>query len=476
MNAMLQRSTLPPRRHSASLQNHCSEAMTPKLVSTRHEEAVENDLQQFAMALEDELQHETAISRTGKVFEVIGTLIKVSGLEAKVGELCELRDSRQRLLQRAEVVGFGRHGAILSPFGSLTGVSGDTRVCGTGKTLSVKVGPALLGRVISGLGDPIDGKGPIVGVEERSVIADPPDPMTRAMVDKPLPTGVKIIDALMTLGEGQRMGIFASAGVGKSTLMGMLARGAQCDVSVIALIGERGREVREFIEQILGEEGMARSVVVCATSDRSSIERAKAAHTATAVAEYFRDQGARVLLMMDSLTRFARALREIGLAAGEPPARRGFPPSVFAELPRLLERTGMGAKGSITVLAEDESGSDPIAEEVRGILDGHMILSRRIAARNQYPAIDVLASLSRVMTQVVPEAHTRAAGSVRDMMAKYDEVEMLLQVGEYKKGNDAAADRAVDRNLAIRAFLNQKTSELMPYETILQQLQTVAKP
>ena len=454
--------------------------MTRTLPSTVDESAVESDLQQFAMALDDELQHETAISRTGKVFEVIGTLIKVSGLEAKVGELCELRDSRQRLLQRAEVVGFGRHGAILSPFGSMTGVSGDTRVWGTGKTLSVKVGPALLGRVINGLGDPIDGKGPIVGVEERSVIADPPDPMTRAMVEQPLPTGVKIIDALMTLGEGQRMGIFASAGVGKSTLMGMLARGAQCDVSVIALIGERGREVREFIEQILGEEGMARSVVVCATSDRSSIERAKAAHTATAVAEYFRDQGARVLLMMDSLTRFARALREIGLAAGEPPARRGFPPSVFAELPRLLERTGMGAKGSITalytVLAEDETGSDPIAEEVRGILDGHMVLSRRIAARNQYPAIDVLASLSRVMTQVVPEAHTRAAGSVRDMMAKYDDVEMLLQVGEYKKGNDAAADRAVERNAAIRAFLNQKTNELLPYPTILQQLQTVARP
>lgn len=454
--------------------------MTTISHSPRDDYAVESDLQRFASALGDELAHEPGVARTGKVFEVIGTLIRASGLDAKVGELCELRDGRQRLLQRAEVVGFSRQGAILSPFGSMTGVGSDTRVWGTGTALSIKVGPALLGRVINGLGDPIDGKGPIAGVEERAVIADPPDPMTREMVERPLPTGVKIIDGLMTLGEGQRMGIFASAGVGKSTLMGMLARGAQCDVSVIALIGERGREVREFIEQILGEEGMARSVVVCATSDRSSIERAKAAHTATAVAEYFRDQGARVLLMMDSLTRFARALREIGLAAGEPPARRGFPPSVFAELPRLLERTGMGVKGSITalytVLAEDESGSDPIAEEVRGILDGHMVLSRRIAARNQYPAIDVLASLSRVMTQVVPQGHTLAAGSVRDMMAKYDEVEMLLQVGEYKKGNDAAADRAVDRNIAIRAFLNQKTSELMPFQAILQQLQEVAKP
>jgi type III secretion protein N (ATPase) len=275
------------------------------------------------------------------------------------------------------------------------------------------------------------------------------------------------------------MGIFAPAGVGKSTLMGMLARGAQCDVSVIALIGERGREVREFIEFILGPEGMARSVVVCATSDRSSIERAKAAYVATAVAEYFRDQGQRVLLMMDSLTRFARAQREIGLAAGEPPARRGFPPSVFAELPRLLERTGMGAVGSITalytVLAEDESGGDPIAEEVRGILDGHMILSRKIAAKNQYPAIDVLASLSRVMTQVVPPEHVEAAGALRNLMAKYDEVEMLLQVGEYQAGNDAVADTAIERIGEIRAFLNQKTSDLMDFDQIVGQLAEVVR-
>jgi type III secretion protein N (ATPase) len=301
--------------------------------------------------------------------------------------------------------------------------------------------------------------------------------MRRRLIEAPLFTGVKVIDGLLTLGEGQRMGIFAPAGVGKSTLMGMLARGAQCDVSVIALIGERGREVREFIELILGKEGMARSVVVCATSDRSSIERAKAAFVATAIAEYFRDQGQRVLLMMDSLTRFARAQREIGLAAGEPPARRGFPPSIFAELPRLLERSGMGESGSITalytVLAEDESGVDPIAEEVRGILDGHMILSRRLAAKNQFPAIDVLASLSRVMPQVARPAHITAAGTLRSMMAKYDEVEMLLQVGEFKKGNDPLADKAVDRIAAIRAFLGQKTSELLPIAQTFEQLASV---
>ena len=437
------------------------------------------NFQRFVTTLEQELAHEDVLTRTGRVFEVVGTLIRASGLDAKVGELCELHDARGNLLQRAEVVGFGRNGAILSPFGSMGGISEGTLVVGTGKPLSVPVGPQLLGRVISGLGEPIDGLGPIVCEDSRPVFADPPDPMSRAMIDRPLPTGIKIIDGLMTLGEGQRMGIFAPAGVGKSTLMGMLARGAQCDVSVIALIGERGREVREFIEFILGPEGMARSVVICATSDRSSIERAKAAYVATAVAEHFRDQGQRVLLMMDSLTRFARAQREIGLAAGEPPARRGFPPSVFAELPRLLERTGMGRIGSITalytVLAEDESGGDPIAEEVRGILDGHMILSRRIAAKNQYPAIDVLASLSRVMSQVVPAAHADAAGALRNLMAKYDEVEMLVQVGEYQAGNDPVADIAIERAGEVRAFLNQRTSDLMGYDEILGQLAQVVR-
>jgi type III secretion protein N (ATPase) len=287
--------------------------------------------------------------------------------------------------------------------------------------------------------------------------------MTRRLVDTPLPTGVRVIDALTTLGEGQRMGVFAPAGVGKSTLLGMLARGTAADVNVIVLIGERGREVREFIELVLGPAGMARTVVVCATSDRSAIERAKAAQTGTAIAEYFRDRGLRVLLMMDSLTRFARAQREIGLAAGEPPTRRGFPPSVFAELPRLLERAGMGERGSITalytVLAEDDSGSDPVTEEVRGILDGHLVLSRTIAARNQYPAIDVLGSLSRVMSQIVDPDHRAQAGRLRRLMAKYDEVEPLLQIGEYQAGADPLADEAIARHDEIHAFLCQETDE-----------------
>jgi type III secretion protein N (ATPase) len=302
--------------------------------------------------------------------------------------------------------------------------------------------------------------------------------MTRRLIETALPTGVRLIDGLTTLGEGQRMGVFAPAGVGKSTLLGMLARGTASDVNVIVLIGERGREVREFMELVLGPAGMARSVVVCATSDRSSIERAKAAFVGTAIAEWFRDRGQRVLLMMDSLTRFARAQREIGLAAGEPPARRGFPPSVFAELPRLLERAGMGDRGSITalytVLAEDDSGSDPISEEVRGILDGHLVLSRRIAARNQYPAIDVLGSLSRVMSQVVDAEHRAHAGRVRALMAKYDAVETLLQIGEYQAGADPEADDAIARQGAIAAFLNQATDECADPADTLRQLAALA--
>jgi len=435
-------------------------------------------LEHIARWMKSELDGAQMLNRTGKVVEVIGTLMRVTGLDAKLGELCNVLDASGGVLQAAEVVGFSNGQSILSPFGSILGVRGGSPVVGLGEVLSVPVGPALLGRVIDSLGRPIDGKGPIISHESRPVFALPPTPMEREMIERPLPTGVKVIDGLITLGEGQRMGIFAPAGVGKSTLMGMLARGTRCDVAVIALIGERGREVREFVEVILGQAGMARSVVVCATSDRSSIERAKAAHVATAVAEYYRDQGLKVLLMMDSLTRFARAQREIGLAAGEPPARRGFPPSVFAEIPRLLERAGMGARGSITalytVLAEDESGGDPIAEEVRGILDGHMILSRKIAARNQYPAIDLLGSLSRVMSQIVPKPHRETAGRFRQLMAKYEEIETLVQMGEYRTGADALSDEALQKMPAIRDFLNQATDDLRGYDQTLSALHQIA--
>ncbi len=437
-----------------------------------------SEISRIARWMEREVASAPLARRSGKVSEVVGTLIRVTGLDAKLGELCHVLDEHGGLLQAAEVVAFAGGQVILSPFGPILGVRSGSAVVGLGDVLSVPVGPRLLGRVIDSLGQPIDGKGPLGCHDTRPIFALPPSPMERALIEKPLATGVKAIDGLLTLGEGQRMGIFAPAGVGKSTLMGMLARGTQCDVSVIALIGERGREVREFVEFILGEEGMARSVVVCATSDRSSSERAKAAHVATAVAEYYRDQGLKVLLMMDSLTRFARAQREIGLAAGEPPARRGFPPSVFAEIPRLLERAGMGARGSITalytVLYEDESGNDPISEEVRGILDGHMILSRKIAARNQYPAIDVLGSLSRVMSQIVPREHQQAGGRFRQLMAKYDEIEPLVQMGEYRSGNDPLADEAMEKHAAIRDFLNQSTSDLWEFANSVDTLACVA--
>ncbi|CAB3764330.1 type III secretion system ATPase SctN [Paraburkholderia humisilvae] len=425
------------------------------------------DFDGFTDNIERELLSTSTRVRTGKVVEVVGTLVKVAGLDASLGEQCELTNPASPEVQHAEVVGFTRDLALLSPFSALTGISRSTRVMSLGRPLEIGVGDALLGRVVDSLGRPIDGGAPVVTTASRPVFASAPDAMKRRPIDAAMPTGVRAVDALMTLAEGQRMGIFAPAGVGKSTLMGMFARGTECDVNVIALIGERGREVREFVDEILGPDGMARSVVVCATSDRSSMERMKAAYAATAIAEHFRSEGRRVLLMMDSLTRFARAAREIALAAGEPPARRGFPPSIFAELPRLLERAGMGASdephGSITalytVLAEDESAADPVAEEVRGILDGHMILSREIAARNQYPAIDVLGSLSRVMSRVVPPEYARAAARLRELMAKYREIEMLLQMGEYQPGSNPTADEAIDRHDAIRAFLSQPTDQ-----------------
>ncbi|WP_180970726.1 type III secretion system ATPase SctN [Burkholderia sp. WAC0059] len=435
------------------------------------------DLSSFSNALESELRTAPRVTVRGKVQEVIGTLIRAAGLDAQLGELCELRTPEGRLLQYAEVVGFSREFALLSPFGQMTNLSRNTQVIGLQRPLSVKVGDGLLGRVIDSLGEPIDGLGPIDCDVYRPIFADPPNPMSRPLLDTPMLTGVRVVDGMMTLGEGQRMGIFAPAGVGKSTLMGMFARGAQCDINVIALIGERGREVREFVEQILGPEGMARSVVVCATSDRSAIERAKAAYVATSVAEYFRDRGQRVLLMMDSLTRFARAQREIGLAMGEPPTRRGFPPSIFAELPRLLERTGLSEHGSITalytVLAEDESSGDPVAEEVRGILDGHMILSREIAAQNRYPAIDVLASLSRVMPQVTSREHVDMAGHLRRLLARHKEIEVLLQVGEYQPGSDPLADEAIRKIDAIRAFLGQRTDAFVDGNETLAQMQAI---
>ncbi|WJF89340.1 FliI/YscN family ATPase [Paraburkholderia bonniea] len=449
---------------------------TPSLSST----PIPAPLTTWLDRLESTLAQRIAPVRHGKVVEAMGTLLKVGGLDAMLGELCELYDHNGALLQRAEVVGLTHQCVMLAPFGSVAGLSRVTRVAGLGRLVAVPVGPGLLGRVVDVFGAPLDGLGEVPHEGWRPVACVPPEPMTRRLIDTAMPTGVRAIDGLSTIGEGQRVGIFAPAGVGKSTLLGMLARGTACDVNVIVLIGERGREVREFIELTLGAAGLARSVVVCATAERSALERARAAQTGTALAEYFRDQGMRVMLMMDSLTRFARAQRELGLALGEPPARGGYPPSAFAELPRLLERAGMGSQGSITafytVLAEGEEADDPVSEEVRGLLDGHLVLSRTLAARNRYPALDVLRSLSRVMPQVASPLHCAGAARMRVLLAKYQEIALLLQIGEYEAGRDALADEAIARHGGIETWLNQRTDEISDIATTRASVTAFALP
>jgi ATP synthase in type III secretion protein N len=406
------------------------------------------------------------IQMRGRVNRAVGTLVNASGVQAHLGEICELRTPGEKPML-AEVVGFSKQTAILTPLGSAAGISALTEVVPSGRSHTFAVGRALLGRVVNGLGEAIDGKGAIEVEEWAAVYRDPPNPLERQRISEPLPTGIRAIDTMLTMGEGQRAGIFAPPGIGKSTLLGMIARGAQSDVNVIALVGERGREVREFIEHNLPGPAMAKSVVVVATSDRPAMERVKAAYVATAIAEYFRDQGRRVLLLFDSLTRFARAQREVGLASGEPPTRRSYPPSIFSMLPHLLERAGQSGRGSITafysVLVEGEEENDPIAEEVRAILDGHIVLSRKLAMANHYPAIDVLASLSRVMSQVVPEAQRTAANRIRSLLAKHQEIELLLQIGEYKQGTDSLADAAVRLRPAIMSFLSQRLEDSQAY-------------
>ena len=430
--------------------------------------------------MEGALDDTRTLDVRGRVVQVVGTIIKAVIPGVKIGELCILRNPHDEDWQLlAEVVGFAKEASLLTPFGEIIGVSSATEVIPTGKTHSVAVGPDMLGRVLDGTGNPMDGKPPIVAEDHYPVYAPPPSPMERKLIEKPISLGLRVLDSVLTCGEGQRMGIFAAAGGGKSTLLASIIRNTEAEVIVLALIGERGREVREFIEHDLGEEGLKKSCLVIATSDRTSMERLKAAYVATSVAEYFRDKGKRVLLMMDSVTRFARAQREIGLAAGEPPTRRGFPPSVFATLPRLMERAGQSSKGSITalyaVLVEGDDMTEPVADETRGILDGHIILSRKLAAQNHYPAIDVLASVSRVMNNIVPEEHVAAAGQVRKMLAKYAEVEMLIKLGEYKPGNDADTDEAVNKIDAVNGFLKQHTHEKATYDETIEQLKSFSQ-
>lgn len=399
----------------------------------------------------------------GKVKEVRGTIIRAVAPNVDVGELCILHNPGQNTDIQAEVVGFDSGHVLLTPIGSMLGISHDTEVIPTGKPHRVPVGPGLLGRVVDGMGQPTDGKGRVDAETYYPVYRDAPPPMKRQIIHQRLDLGVRALDGLLTCAEGQRMGIFAAAGGGKSTLLSMIIKGTEADVTVLSLIGERGREVREFIERDLGEEGLRRSVIVVSTSDKSSMERSKSAFVATAIAEYFRDKGSKVLLLMDSVTRFARAQREIGLAAGEPPTRRGFPPSVFAMLPRLMERTGMSETGSITalytVLVEGDDMTEPVADETRSILDGHIILSRELASKNHYPAIDILASVSRVMNAVTTPLQQELAGRIRSILARYRQVELLVRIGEYKKGNDPASDEAIDKIEAINRFLQQKVDE-----------------
>jgi len=415
--------------------------------------------------MEVALQDTPTLRIKGRVTQVIGTIIKAVVPTVKVGEVCILRNPGEDFEMKGEVVGFARDAALLTPIGDMYGISSATEVIPTGRAHMVPVGDGLLGRVLDGLGRPLDEgeNGPIEASKFYPVFAEAPDPLTRRIITEPLELGVRALDGVLTCGEGQRMGIFAAAGGGKSTLMGMLVKGADVDVTVVALIGERGREVREFLEHELGPDGRRKSVIVCATSDKSSMERAKAAYVATAIAEYFRDQGKRVLFLMDSVTRFARAQREIGLAAGEPPTRRGYPPSVFATLPKLMERVGMNQHGSITalytVLVEGDDMTEPIADETRSILDGHIVLSRKLAASNHYPAIDVLASASRVMNAVITPEHKKLSGRIRELMAKYQEVELLVKIGEYKRGGDAVTDEAIDKIDSINTFLKQRTDE-----------------
>ena len=418
--------------------------------------------------LESELEQLPLVKINGRVAQVVGLVAESQGPDVRVGDLCRIcfRDGSHGL--DAEVVGFRDDRVLLMPLGDLREVGPGCDVISTNHPLEVGVGEGLLGRILDGLGEPMDDKGPLAVTDFYPLYAEPPHPLRRQMVERPLSVGVRVVDGMLTLGTGQRIGIFAGSGVGKSTLLGMMARYTTADVNVISLVGERGREVREFIERDLGPEGLARSVLIIATSDQPPLIRLKAALTATAVAEYFRDQGRDVLLMMDSVTRVARAQREIGLAIGEPPATRGYTPSVFEMLPRLLERAGAGERGSITgiytVLVEGDDMNEPVADTVRGVLDGHIVLSRKIASRNFYPAVSVLESVSRVMPAIVSPEHLAAAGRIRDLMATYAESEDLINIGAYKAGSNARVDWALSHLDSVRGFLEQRVDESSSFE------------
>ena len=415
----------------------------------------------------------------GWVRNVVGIVLESQGPRVPVGELCSLRDSDGNELCRTEVVGFRGELMLSMLLGEATAVAPGMELVALGKSLTVRVGNALLGRVLDGLGQPLDGKPLPPGLEERSIYGSPPNPLQRQRVRHPIGTGIRAIDAFLTLGKGQRMGIFAGSGVGKSVLLGMIARNTSADVNVIALIGERGREVRDFLEKDLQQEGLRRSVLVVATSDAPALVRVKAALVATTIAEYFREQGFDVLLMMDSVTRLAMAQREVGLAIGEPPTTKGYTPSVFALLHRVMERAGTDEHGTITglyaVLVEGEDMNEPIADAVRGILDGHIVLSRRLAAQAHYPAIDILESVSRVMPDIVSPEHLRAARTLQALLATYRESEELITVGAYQRGTNPRLERAIAAVERLIPFLRQDMYESSLFEDTVLQLLELAR-
>ncbi|SCX08549.1 flagellum-specific ATP synthase [Lachnospiraceae bacterium YSD2013] len=412
-------------------------------------------------------ENEPFYKTQGKIANAVGLTLESYGPDSKLGDICTIYAKNGITpLALSEVVGFKDGKTLLMPYDHVEGVSIGCIVENEKHPLEVTVSDDLLGLTLNGIGVP-DGGVEVKG-KKYPIEANPPDPMKRKIIDEVLPLGVKAVDGLLTIGKGQRIGIFAGSGVGKSTLLGMFARNTKADINVIALIGERGREVREFVERDLGPEGMKRSVLVIATSDRPALERTKAAKTATAIAEYFRDQGKDVLLMMDSLTRFSMAQREIGLASGEPPVSRGYPPSVYAEMPKLLERAGRSDKGSITglytVLVDGDDFNEPITDTARSILDGHIVLNRKIAQKNHYPAIDVLASISRCMSQIVPKEHKKNAGQFKNLMATYADAEDLINIGAYKAGSNEEIDVAIAKHKAVNEFLVQDTDEKRTYE------------
>ncbi|MFN3196478.1 MAG: FliI/YscN family ATPase [Chlorobiota bacterium] len=425
--------------------------------------------------LTKEISSYNSVIKSGKLSQMIGLVLESDGPNVPVGEICHLKDENGQVVSKSEVVGFKEGNKILSMvYGDTSNLYPGMEIVATGEKLSINVGRELLGRIVDGLGNPIDGKGPIVTSERRSIYAAAPNPLLRKRIEEPISTGVKSIDGMLTIGKGQRMGIFAGSGVGKSTLIGMISRNTNADINVIALIGERGREVREFIEKDLGEEGLQRSVIVVSASDDPPLTRVKSAFTATTLAEYFREDGFDVMLMMDSSTRFAMAQREVGLSIGEPPTSKGYTPSVFSGLQQLMERSGTSENGSITglytVLVEGDDMNEPVSDTVRGILDGHILLSRDLAAKGHYPAIEILGSVSRVMRDVISKEHSEAAYRLQNLIAAYRNSEDLINVGAYKPGSNEETDKAIEKISAINDFLTQSTNELVSLEETAQRL------